>query len=366
MIQPRVSVVIPAYNAASVLPRALDSVCAQSTNEWELIVVDDGSTDATPAVLADYSRRLGSRMRVVRQTNRGASAARNAGIDIAEGEFVAFHDADDEMQPTKLERQLALFDLRPELDLVYSDYALHDLEGVVHPSAIETFLPQGGRVEMQKVAPGLHACDENFFDVLLGGYFVATIVGMVRRAVLGHTIRFAEQVRYAEEWVFYLEVSRGRRVGYVEEALSVHHCQAGSLSRTSSVDNIRQLLVTLHAIRERLPDLRPYQRAIWRKHAQHAHLQRSYDLARAGRYAAALYHRAAAWWEARLSTGSEAREVSTSPVGGPLQHRQSQIEREPAIADGADQNLSDVAPTSQSTTAARRSGTETLQEVSPT
>ncbi|MDP2432814.1 MAG: glycosyltransferase family A protein [Pseudomonadota bacterium] len=108
---PRVSVIIPAYNAAWCVARALDSVLAQTWRDFELIVVDDGSRDGTSEILAGY----GAAVRVVVKTNGGLSSARNAGIAAARGEYVAFLDADDWWLPEKLERQMALLDSRPSL-----------------------------------------------------------------------------------------------------------------------------------------------------------------------------------------------------------------------------------------------------------
>ncbi len=108
---PRVSVIVPAYNAAWCVGRAVDSVLAQTWRDFELIVVDDGSRDGTAEILAGY----GAAVRVVSKTNGGLSSARNAGIAAARGEYVAFLDADDWWLPGKLERQVALLDSRPSL-----------------------------------------------------------------------------------------------------------------------------------------------------------------------------------------------------------------------------------------------------------
>jgi len=108
---PRVSVLIPAYNAAWCIRRALDSVLAQDYRDFEVIVVDDGSRDSTAEILASY----GAVVRVVSQPNGGLSSARNAGISAARGEYVAFLDADDWWLPAKLSRQVALMDARPAL-----------------------------------------------------------------------------------------------------------------------------------------------------------------------------------------------------------------------------------------------------------
>jgi len=108
---PLVSVIIPAYNAAWCVRRAVDSVLAQTFRDFELIVVDDGSTDNTASVLAEY----GEQLHVLRKPNGGLSSARNAGIKAAQGRYVTFLDADDWWRPEKLARQMSLMEERPEL-----------------------------------------------------------------------------------------------------------------------------------------------------------------------------------------------------------------------------------------------------------
>ncbi len=114
-----VSVVIPAHDAAGSLGRALSSVLAQTKPPEEIIVVDDGSKDATAAVAGSF----GPRVRVLSRTCGGPSAARNAGIDAATGRFVAFLDADDEWHPDKLAAQLEVLGRRPEAVLVATDWS---------------------------------------------------------------------------------------------------------------------------------------------------------------------------------------------------------------------------------------------------
>jgi teichuronic acid biosynthesis glycosyltransferase TuaG len=101
-----VSVVMPAYNAEATLESSIRSVQAQTREDWELIVVDDGSADRT-VELAQAAAAADPRIRVIRQRNRGVAAARNVGIDAARGRYLAFLDADDTWLPGKLSRQLA-------------------------------------------------------------------------------------------------------------------------------------------------------------------------------------------------------------------------------------------------------------------
>ena len=128
--KPRVSVVMPAYNAGRYLAEAIESVLAQTGEPYELIVVDDGSTDDTAAVLAGY----GERIRRARQEHEGVSVARNRGVEMARGELVAFLDADDRfVLPTKLAEQAARFEADPGLDIVHSGWRMIEADGTPGP-----------------------------------------------------------------------------------------------------------------------------------------------------------------------------------------------------------------------------------------
>ena len=109
-ITPEISVIIPTHNRCWILTEAIESVLSQKFTRFELLVVDDGSTDATQTLLSGYRNRL----RIIRQENRGVSAARNAGIAAAEGKWVAFLDSDDLWLPDKLSCQYGFFQSHPE------------------------------------------------------------------------------------------------------------------------------------------------------------------------------------------------------------------------------------------------------------
>lgn len=119
---PLISVIIPAYNAAPYIAEALRSVLAQTHANLDIIVLDDGSKDDTAAI----ARAIGDpRIRVVSQPNGGVSAARNKGLELARGEFIGFHDADDGMEPTNLEEKLNAL-LSTQVDWVFGDLILCD------------------------------------------------------------------------------------------------------------------------------------------------------------------------------------------------------------------------------------------------
>lgn len=127
---PCISVVIPTYNCARYLPEAIDSALGQSYQALEVVVVDDGSTDETTSVLQHY-RRQGERVRSVHQPNQGVAAARNHGIELAQGEWIAFLDADDFFLPGKLEAQLAIAEAQPQLGMIHSGWYRVSAEGEV-------------------------------------------------------------------------------------------------------------------------------------------------------------------------------------------------------------------------------------------
>ncbi|HVU49940.1 MAG TPA: glycosyltransferase, partial [Polyangia bacterium] len=149
-----VSVIIPTYNRAHLLPRTIDSVLGQTHPGCHVILVDDGSTDGTEAAVRD--RYGGSpRVRVLRQENRGVSAARNAGLAAATGEYVAFLDSDDVWRPWKVEVQVACLErLRAHgVGMLWSDMDLADERGAVT-------VPNANR--SQYAAYGLFPMDEMF------------------------------------------------------------------------------------------------------------------------------------------------------------------------------------------------------------
>ena len=114
---PRVSIIIPTYNRKACVLEAVDSVLAQTYEDFELIVVDDGSTDGTRKALEQY----GERLHYLCQANQGVSAARNSGLALSQGEFIAFLDSDDLWLPKKLAIQIAFMDQHPQAQICYTD-----------------------------------------------------------------------------------------------------------------------------------------------------------------------------------------------------------------------------------------------------
>jgi glycosyltransferase involved in cell wall biosynthesis len=131
----KVDVIIPAYNAAKYLPTAIESVMAQTFEDWTIVLVDDGSTDNTAEVVAPYIKQLGPKLRYVKQANAGLPAARNAAIRNSSSEFLALLDADDIWLSCRLVESLKAFENRPQVGLAYGFNTRIDIDGAV----IDTF-----------------------------------------------------------------------------------------------------------------------------------------------------------------------------------------------------------------------------------
>ena len=125
---PRVSVIMPAYNASDFIREAVDSILAQTFGDFELIILNDGSTDDTQAIVESYEDE---RIRLVNKANSGVASTLNEGLKLAKGEFIWRHDADDISLPQKLERQIQFMEEHPEFDLCATQIAFMTERGKV-------------------------------------------------------------------------------------------------------------------------------------------------------------------------------------------------------------------------------------------
>ncbi len=209
-MNPSVSVVIATYNYARYLRAALESVRRQTFDSWELVVVDDGSTDATPQVVRPYL--ADPRVRYHRTGHAGVAAAKNAGVRLARAPLVAFLDADDVWMPTKLARQAALFRADPPLGVAYTRRWLIDEEG--------------RRLEYEQ--PPLFR--GRVLDELFRTNFVCFSSAMVRRAALDDAGPFDEGLALAVDYDLWLRVALRYRFDYVDEPLVEYRTGHANLS----------------------------------------------------------------------------------------------------------------------------------------
>ncbi len=204
-----VSVVVPTYNRAHLLERALRSVIPQCGPRDEVIVADDGSTDDTATVVEAF----GGPVRLLRLPHRGAGAARNAGIEAARGDLVAFLDSDDEWLPGKLSLQRAVLAAFPDLLFVFSDFQAQRPDGtIVHHAMANWYppLPKWEEVLPREVhsaeIPGLPVDTPPFrlhvgpfFEAFLDHWCVSNVAMTVRREEAGDALHFAEDVPTLED-----------------------------------------------------------------------------------------------------------------------------------------------------------------------
>jgi glycosyltransferase involved in cell wall biosynthesis len=204
---PRVSVVIPAYNAAPFLRETLDSVMSQTCRDFEVVVVDDGSIDDTAGIAESY----GARVRVIRTPNRGVARARNTGIEEAKGEFVAFLDSDDLWRPDKLARQLAV--VGAESRFVYSDTVSFGIEAMAD----------------LRMSDGKKIPSGDILGALVEDNFIATSTVLLDRRIALQAGGFNADLAVGEDWYLWLQVARLTRGTFVPEPLVQYRVRRGSL-----------------------------------------------------------------------------------------------------------------------------------------
>lgn len=202
--RPKVSVIIPTYNRASIVARAIQSVIAQTSRDWELIVVDDASADDTERVVEAFGD---ARIRYIRhERNRGQSAAQNTGIAAARGGLVSFLDSDNEWFPGKLEREVALFESAGErVGMVYTGKVVVDEHGRVL------------RVRIPSV-------EGKVYEKLLEWDFIGSCSRVsVRKNVLHAVGGYDESFINCQDWDLWLRVTKVTEAGCAHECLVKRH-----------------------------------------------------------------------------------------------------------------------------------------------
>jgi glycosyltransferase involved in cell wall biosynthesis len=217
ILTPTVSVIIPTYNRASLLKEAIDSVLGQDFDDFELIVIDDGSTDGTPRLLQCYPNIC-----VVRQERRGVSAARNAGIRRASGRFLAFLDSDDLWLPKKLSAQIAFFKTHPEAAICQTE---------------EVWIRRGVRVNPKR----RHRKHSGMiFARSVKLCLVSPSAVMLKRGLLDEVGWFDESLPACEDYDLWLRIARRFPIHLIRMPLVVKRGgHADQLSKMAGLDRFR-------------------------------------------------------------------------------------------------------------------------------
>jgi Glycosyl transferase family 2 len=225
----RVSVIIPTYNYGKFIAEAIASVQAQTYPVAEIIVIDDGSTDDTPDVLA---RIDDPRLRVLRTPNRGVSSARNTGLAQATGEFIAFLDADDRWRPTKTERQMSIMDADATVGVVFTNFVRFDDDRWYERDQF-FFYPGLTGIETTPVGDGgRRLAGDSFAHLVAMEEVPSSPPALLFRADVIRGLQFDPTIRICEDWHFCLRAYRRTHVAYIAEPL----CDVRRHTTNSTVD----------------------------------------------------------------------------------------------------------------------------------
>ena len=213
---PTVSVIIPSYNYANFLPEAVESIFNQTFQDFEVIVVDDGSTDNTQEVVQTFADR--ERFHYIYLDNQGLAATRNTGLRAAKGEFIAFLDADDIILPNKLDVQVNWLRNNPDYGLVGSGYYYMDEHGVP--------------IEVQR--PWLRSPYLNIKDLLFDCPFIVHAI-LVKKEWVDKVGGFDSQLRRVEDWDLWIRMAyAGCKMGWVEEIVCAYRMFPGQMTRNAA------------------------------------------------------------------------------------------------------------------------------------
>jgi len=225
--EPKVSVVIPAYNAAGFIAKTLDSVAAQTWRDYEVIVVDDGSQDGTHDAAQSYLRDHGLPGRCIRQENKKIAGARNTGMRAAQGAFIALLDHDDLWLPRKLEAVMAAFARHPEADLVCHN---------------EDITRDGAVVRVSRNGPWT---EDMYGRLLLKGNALSPSASVFRKdkALAIGGFRENPEFNTVEDYDFWMRLSRVAKYHFLDEVLGEYQLVERAASR--SIEYHHQNLLTL-------------------------------------------------------------------------------------------------------------------------
>jgi len=231
---PKVSVVIPTYNCAAFLPTAVESVLAQTYKDFEIFVVDDGSTDSTAEVIAPYLDRVC----FIRQENRGLPGARNTGIRASRGEFIALLDADDAWLPDKLELQLPRF-ADPDVLLVFSDFSVNYSDG----QSLSSYLAERPL-----------ACEGYVIDKYVQSRFLFPSTMVLRRDSMDRCGLFDEEMLACEDVELFARLCLQGKVAWIRKPLVVRYEGAHNITGDSE-RMLHYMIVAFTKVLAKVPDM---------------------------------------------------------------------------------------------------------------
>lgn len=255
--KPLISIIIPLYNKRDQIAHALKYVLNQSFQDWEAIIVDDGSTDGSPDIVKTFDD---PRIWMIRQDNAGVSAARNRGIDEARGEFVAFLDADDEWKPEYLTVMMDLARQYPDCVVLGSNYEFHNPDGMVLKTILNKlpFGDKGGELT-------------NYFEVASCSHPpLWTSAVIVRTAAIREIGGFPIGIKSGEDLLIWARLALKNKVAYSMQPLAIYNLGEGydrknrPPRRQDAGDPVGKALKALYDENPNVPGFRQYL-SLWHK-----------------------------------------------------------------------------------------------------
>jgi glycosyltransferase involved in cell wall biosynthesis len=221
-----VSVIIPTYNRAELLPRALESVLAQTYKHVEIIVIDDGSTDSTKAILEKYSKNI----RIIHADHCGTANARNLGMAASEGEYICFLDSDDSYYPYKIEAQVEVIEAHPEIDMISTEVSGIFPDGIAdeyhlknyHPTydkyklTYDTIYSEKTDIRIECVNKIVPLYTGNIFKFALLGTLIMSNTVLFKRKILDVVGYQDQRFKYGQDYNFVTRICKCFNVGFID------------------------------------------------------------------------------------------------------------------------------------------------------
>jgi glycosyltransferase involved in cell wall biosynthesis len=248
---PRVSIIIPSFNRARVVSRAIESALDQDFGDLEVLVVDDGSTDDTAEVIGQLADQRVSYLRL--PANMGQGHARRVGIERARGRFVALLDSDDVWLPGKLATQMTVLERHPDIDLVFTDYLNIDHRASREDSAFSLLRPSVAMLRVREVTDRVRVIEDGLPEAIMAANFIGASTVVVRQEVLVLVGSFDGRLRTAEDLeLWWRLILAGATFAYVDGILSHRHKDHTSLTSAPDVTPKNSRAVALcHAAAKR-------------------------------------------------------------------------------------------------------------------
>jgi len=242
-----ISVIVPTYNNEDYILHALYSIFEQTYREYEIIIIDDGSTDSTRDRLKSYWNRIHYHY----QENQGLAVARNVGLEMASGEYVTFLDGDDIWLPDNLMLKMKVLSRRPELGGVFSEFSVFNADGLLHERGTKLIFPFFNRTrkdfkdifddcESISANSGKHVMlySGKIFDDLFMGNFILPSTMVFRKKYADAVGRFLPHLRTQQDYEYWLRFSKKHSFGFINEVLVQYRRHQKQLTNFTNIKKI--------------------------------------------------------------------------------------------------------------------------------